>query len=151
MKKLNFYFILILIGSSLNICVSQTETSMQDIQDKVTAYTNQLQQNSYEVINTTIEQVTKGGTKSFTKYLESSSEYYVVVFGDDSIDKLTLDINNGTPSELNYNSEAMHANAAISIINSGGNSNCKFTVKNIKYNGGNVSGYFAVIVYRKNQ
>ena len=151
MKKLAIYILLTLISASVNLCISQTETNLQDIKDEVSAYTNRLDQDkSYEVVNTTFNVITNNDTKSFTKNLDPSYDYIIAVIGDNSIDRLTLDINNGTTTELNYNSETTTANAPVRIIKSGGNSTYEFTVRNAKYYGGNSTGNFAIIIYRKN-
>jgi hypothetical protein len=150
MKKLSIFFIVLFILAAIRVIKAQDETSMQDIQDKVSAYTKQLEQDkNYEIVNITMDLIVKDGTKSFTRYLDPSFDYIVTAFGDSRIDKLTLNVDNGTQSELNYNAESTAANASISIIKPNGSSEYEFTVKNTKYNGNNASGHFAVIIYHR--
>jgi len=128
---------------------AQDETSMKDIQAKVTAFSNQLEQDkSFEIVNVTMDLIVNDDSKSFTRYLDPSYDYTITAFGDSRIDKLTLNVNNGTSSDFEYIAESVAANPSISVKPTG-YSQYEFTISKAKYYGNNTSGHFAVIIYHR--
>lgn len=148
-RKLFIYFFFVFVYSGFNVILSQDETSMKDIQNKVTAFTNQLEQDkSFEIVNVTMDLIVKDGSKSFTRYLDPTFDYTITAFGDSRIDRLTLNVNNGTSSDFEYNAESSAANPSISVKPTG-YSQYEFTVNNAKYYQDKTSGHFAVIIYHR--
>ena len=151
MKTLNIYIIIALSLFATGNIFSQGEISMQDIQNKVAAYTKQLEESDkFEVVNITIDLIVKDGTKTFSRTLDPLFEYYVVVLGDDKIHRLSLTVDNGKQTEYEYIPESTRANTSINIKPTE-YADYDFTVSNAKYFQNYQSGHFAVIIYHQNQ
>jgi hypothetical protein len=149
MKKLSLFSILLFILIIVRTCKSQNDVSMKEIQDKVSAYTKQLEEDkNVEIVNITIDLIVKDATKTFSRDLDPSFDYYVTTFGDSRIDKLTLTVSDGNSTELNYLAESTAPNPSINIKPTG-TSSYEFSVNVKKYSGDNLSGHFAVIIYHR--
>jgi hypothetical protein len=134
---------------SPNIVLSQSETSVQDIFEKISEKRKVLEEeNKQEIVNVTVDLLIKDAQKSFVRYLDPSFEYTIIAVGDRRIDKLTLTVYRPGIPDWQYiteNSGKMPM-VSISLVDS---EPFEFAVNVNKYSAKNEAGHFAVIIYHR--
>lgn len=149
MKKLIVFVLFILVFIPSKIIFSQSETSMQDIFEKISEKRKVLEEeNKQEIVNVTIDLLIKDIQKSFVRYLDPSFDYTIIAIGDRRIDKLTLTVNRPGIPDWQYvteNSGTMPM-VHISLVDS---EPFEFAVNVNRYSAKNEAGHFAVIIYHR--
>lgn len=127
---------------------SQSETTMQDILEKVTDQVTTLEdEKDQEIVNITIDLLVRTtGKKQVTRYLDPSFDYKVMLLGDRRISKLNLLVYKKTKDDWEYVTEATSSIPQIELTPSDFEQ-YEFTVNVNRFKGDNMTGHFALLIY----
>ena len=141
-----FLFLFAFTGSKT--AFAQSETTMQDIMETVTAKVIELEdEKDQEVVNITIDLLVRTtGKKQVTRFLDPSFDYKVMVLGDRRISKLNLLVYKKTKKKWDYVTEATGSIPQIDITPSDFEQ-YEFTVSVDRFKGDNLTGHFALLIY----
>jgi hypothetical protein len=148
MKTLITVFIVLIFAFFTKYVFSQTETTMQDILEKVTDKVTDLEdKKDQEVVNITIDLLVRTtGKKQVTRYLDPSFDYTVIVLGDRRISRLNLLVYKKTKNDWEYVTEASGAVPQVDITPSDFEQ-FEFTVNADQFKDTNITGHFALLIY----
>lgn len=149
MGRLTIYFIFVISLFSFKFSSAQNETTMQDIIEKVSNRTQELEKDgNLEIVNITVDLLVKDSRKSFIRYLDPDFEYTAIAIGDRRIDSLTLSVYRPGISDIEYVSESRGKFPLVhfSIIEP---ELFEFMVNVNRYSESNITGHFAVIIYHR--
>ncbi len=130
---------------------SQSETTMQDILEKVSGKITELEdEKDQEVVNITLDLLVRTtGKKQVTRYLDPSFDYKVMVIGDRRISKLNLVVYKKSKKDWDYVTEASGSVPQVDITPSDFEE-YEFTVNVEQFKGDNMTGHFALFIYHEN-
>jgi hypothetical protein len=149
MNKITVYIVIFLLLTASKFCLSQNETTMQDILEQVTEKIKELEKDKkQEIVNVTIDLLVLDAEKSFVRYLDPSFEYTIIAIGDRRIENLKLTINRQGKTNSEYVSENSGKIPMVHITLLD-DEPFEFVVNAEKYSGNNITGHFAVIIYHK--
>jgi len=150
MKTFISAFVILIFTFCSGTVYSQSETTMQDILEKVTNRVVSLEEKKdQEIVNITIDLIVRTtGKKQVTRYLDPSFDYKVMLIGDRRISKLNLLVYKKTKEEWEYVTEATSSIPQIEITPSDFEQ-YEFTVSVDSFKGDNLTGHFALLIYHK--
>lgn len=127
---------------------SQSETTMQDILEKVTDQVTTLEdEKDQEIVNITIDLLVRTtGKKQVTRYLDPSFDYKVMLIGDRRISKLNLLVYKKTKEDWEYVTEATSSIPQIELTPTDFEK-YEFTISVNRFKGKNLTGHFALLIY----
>lgn len=150
MKTFISSFVILIFAFCSRTVFSQSETTMQDILEKVTDRVVSLEEKKdQEIVNITIDLLVRTtGKKQVTRYLDPSFDYKVMLIGDRRISKLNLLVYKKTKEDWEYVTEATSSIPQIEITPSDFEQ-YEFTVGVDSFKGDNLTGHFALLIYHK--
>ena len=148
MKTFLSAFLISILAFCSGTVYSQSETTMQDILEKVTdEVVNLEEKKDQEIVNITIDLLVRTtGKKQVTRYLDPSFDYKVMLIGDRRISKLNLLVYKKTKEDWEYVTEATSSIPQIEITPSDFEQ-YEFTVSVDRFKGDNLTGHFALLIY----
>jgi hypothetical protein len=148
MKTLFTAFAVLIFAFFTRTAFSQSETTMQDILEKVTSKVTELEdEKDQEVVNITFDLLVRTtGKKQVTRYLDPSFDYTVMVLGDRRISKLNMLVYKKGKKDWAYVTEAAGSIPQIDITPSDFEQ-YEFTVNADRFKGENMTGHFALLIY----
>ena len=148
MKTFFSAFVILIFAFCSRTGFSQSETTLQDILEKVTDRVTTLEdEKDQEVVNITIDLLVRTtGKKQVTRYLDPSFEYKVMLIGDRRISKLNLLVYKKTKDDWEYVTEAKSSIPQIELTPSDFEQ-YEFTVNVDRFKGDNMTGHFALLIY----
>lgn len=150
MKTFISAFVILILAFCSRTVYSQSETTMQDILEKVTDRVVSLEEKKdQEIVNITIDLLVRTtGKKQVTRYLDPSFDYKVMLIGDRRISKLNLLVYKKAKEDWEYVTEATSSIPQIEITPSDFEQ-YEFTVSVDRFKGDNLTGHFALLIYHK--
>jgi len=148
MKTFFSAFVILIFAFFSKTAYSQSETTIQDILEKVTNQAVTLEdEKDQEIVNITIDLLVRTtGKKQVTRYLDPSFDYKVMVIGDRRISKLNLLVYRKTKDDWEYVTEAKSSIPQIELTPSDFEQ-YEFTVSVDRFKGDNLTGHFALLIY----
>ena len=148
MRTLFTAFTIIFLAFCSRTAFSQSETTMQDILEKVTNKVVELEdEKGQEVVNITLDLLVRTtGKKQVTRYLDPSFDYKVIVIGDRRISKLNMVVYKKSKKDWDYVTEASGSAPQIDLTPSDFEQ-YEFTVNVDQFKGDNMTGHFALFIY----
>ncbi|MCX7877184.1 MAG: hypothetical protein N2510_00925 [Ignavibacteria bacterium] len=133
-------------------CYSQSATTMQDILAEVNQRVKNLEEQKHqEIVNITLDLLSRNGEKRIYRYLDPSFTYDVIAFGDRRINRIKLKVGklDTSTGEVNLIDEYSAETAQIRIKPSEFEQYV-FIVSVDEYRKGDSVGHFAIILYHEN-
>ncbi len=148
MKTLITAFAVIIFAFFAKTAYSQSETTMQDILEKVTDKVTQLEdEKDQEIVNITVDLLVRTtGKKQVTRYLDPSFDYKVMVIGDRRISKLNMVVYKKSKNDWDYVTEATSSIPQVDITPTDFEQ-YEFTINVDQFKGDNMTGHFALFIY----
>lgn len=148
MKTFFSIFLILTFAFCSRTVFSQSETTMQDILEKVTdRVVNLEEEKGQEIVNITIDLLVRTtGKKQVTRYLDPSFDYKVMLIGDRRISKLNLLVYKKTKDDWEYVTEATSSIPQIELTPSDFEQ-YEFTVSVNRFKSDNLTGHFALMIY----
>jgi len=148
MKTFISSFVILIFAFCPGTVFSQSETTMQDILEKVTdRVVNLEEEKDQEIVNISIDLLVRTtGKKQVTRYLDPSFDYKVMLIGDRRISKLNLLVYKKAKEDWEYVTEATSSIPQIELTPSDFEQ-YEFTVSVESFKADNLAGHFALLIY----
>ncbi len=148
MKTFITAFAVIIFAFFARTSFSQSETTMQDILEKVTNKVTELEdEKDQEIVNITVDLLVRTtGKKQVTRYLDPSFDYKVMVIGDRRISKLNMVVYKKSKADWDYVTEATSSIPQVDITPADFEQ-YEFTINADQFKGDNMTGHFALFIY----